>query len=78
MRLTTCKPFRTLDTVTLRQRVWQMRHCMTFVRRFSIHTAIMALVPRLACADHGWGYRRAGMDRHSDRDVDSGFLRRNT
>jgi hypothetical protein len=80
MRLTTCEPFRTVSTAlqAMQQHVWQPRHQMTFVPRLAIPMTILALLPRLACADHGWGYRRAGMDLRSDRDVDSGFLRGNT
>ena len=80
MRLTTCEPFRAIYTAVqaMQKHVWQARHHMTFLPRLAIPTTTMALVPRLAGADHGWGYRRAGMDLRSDRDVDSAFFIRNT
>jgi hypothetical protein len=79
MNRTMYESFRAAYTTvrSLQKRVWHLRHRMASWPRMGLPTTAVTLVPRLACAAQGWGYRRTGMDIRSDRDIDSVFFIRN-
>jgi hypothetical protein len=77
MKSTARTPFRTVYT-TVYTHVQRLRHCLASWPHMGLLTTAGAMVPQRADALGVWGYRKAGLDVRSDRDIDSIFFRRNT